>query len=102
MMKRNLLLLLGVIALTAVPLLIHYSRTGQPPFSATEEQAEDAIAASGYEPSNSGLWESFGPEIESMLFAVQAAIGAGLVGYCIGFYRGRHIQRKESSHDATG
>jgi cobalt/nickel transport protein len=38
------------------------------------------------------LWAPPGPEIESMLFAVQAAVGGALVGYCFGYLRGRRDQ----------
>ncbi len=34
------------------------------------------------------LWEPPSPEIESLLFAVQAALGAGVLGYYFGRRRG--------------
>ena len=34
-------------------------------------------------------------EIESLLFALQAAIGAGFIGYFIGYTRGKSKQKKE-------
>jgi len=36
------------------------------------------------------LWEPPRGEIESLLFVLQAAIGAGFIGYFIGYMRGKH------------
>ena len=41
------------------------------------------------------LWSPPGGETESLLFALQAAIGGALIGYVLGVYRGR----KSQSHD---
>ncbi len=110
MMKRNLLLLLGAIALMTVPLLIHASKETQQLFTGTDDQAEKLVAESGYEPGSAAFWEPPSAEIECMLFSLQAAIGSGLVFYCIGYYRGRHValsngsgqQQREDSKDAPG
>ena len=40
------------------------------------------------------FWEPPGGETESMLFAVQAAFGGVLIGYCFGFLRGRNSKDK--------
>lgn len=42
----------------------------------------------GYTPWFSSFWHP-PPETESMLFALQAAIGAVVIGYFIGYVRGR-------------
>lgn len=101
MIKQNLLLLAGVIILAVVPLLVYSSHDGEI-FSGADGQAEDVIAQMDpdYEPWYSSFWEPPSSEIESLLFALQAAIGAGLVCYAIGYYRGRHIQRKETAFDS--
>ncbi len=39
---------------------------------------------SDYEPWFSNIWEPPSGEIESMLFALQAALGAGFIGYFFG------------------
>ncbi len=103
-MKRNLLLLLGVVVLGTVPLLIHAGKEGEDVFSGADGQAQDLITElqPDYEPWFSPFWEPPSGEIESMLFALQAAVGAGMLCYCIGYYRGRHIARKERSEDASG
>ena len=38
------------------------------------------------------IWEPPGSETESLLFALQAAIGGILLGYVFGFFRGRQSQ----------
>jgi cobalt/nickel transport protein len=82
------LLLLGMAALiVAAPLVIHPGVE----FSGTDDPARDAVAAANpdYIPWAAPLWEPPGKEMESLLFALQAAIGAGLVGYAIGRRHGR-------------
>ena len=104
MMKRNLLLLLGVVVLAIVPLLIYMPKEGEEIFGGADGQATEAIQEShpDYQPWYSNFWEPPSAEIESMLFALQAAIGAGLVCYALGYYRGRHAKQKEDAKDAPG
>ena len=41
-----------------------------------------------YEPWANSLIELPGSETESLLFALQAAIGAGVIGYVLGYFKG--------------
>lgn len=50
--------------------------------------AADLIEASGYEPWIEPFWEPPSGEIESLLFALQAAIGATVIGYVFGYWKG--------------
>jgi cobalt/nickel transport protein len=97
-------MLLGVILLAAVPLWLHAPREDEELFMGTDGQAQELIREThpGYEPWYAGLWEPPSGEIESLLFALQAALGSGLVFYCLGYYRGRHVQQSESPRDAPG
>ena len=83
----NLLLIFIVIALAVVPLFI--ARDAE--FGGADGQAEEAITeiAADYEPWFSPIYEPPSGEIESLLFSLQAAIGAGIIGYGLGFFRGR-------------
>jgi cobalt/nickel transport protein len=92
-MKKNIILLLIVIILGVVPLFIQQGAE----FGGSDGQAEKAISkiAPDYKPWFHTLWEPPSGEIESLLFALQAAIGAGFIGYFIGFMRGKNKQADE-------
>lgn len=96
MKSRNWLLLAGVLLLTVVPLvLVKPNGEGTELFVGSDNQAEQAITASrpDYKPWCAPFWEPPSGEIESLLFGLQAALGAGALGYCLGFYRGRGKKR---------
>ncbi|MEN2978365.1 MULTISPECIES: energy-coupling factor ABC transporter substrate-binding protein [Tistrella] len=99
MIKRNLAMLAAVAALAIAPLLIHPPGTVE--FAGADGEAEAMITEihPDYQPWASPLWEPPSGEIESLLFALQAAIGAGLLGYYFGLRRGR---RDAAEDGATG
>ena len=49
----------------------------------------EAIEETGFKPWFSSIWEPPSGEIESLLFALQAAIGAIIIGYAFGYWRGQ-------------
>lgn len=101
MKRQNLLLLLGVIALAVIPLLvIKPGHDGEEIFTGSDGQAETVITEThpDYQPWFAPLWEPPSGEIESLLFGLQAALGAALIGYCLGFLRGRRSGK--SAHAA--
>ncbi|MBN9518256.1 energy-coupling factor ABC transporter substrate-binding protein [bacterium] len=85
----NLALAAGVIGLVAVPLLPGVG--GGKAFLGTDDQAKDAIkdASPGYEPWTEPVWEPPSGEVQTLLFTTQAAVGAGVLGYVLGYFRGR-------------
>ena len=89
MEKRHLVMILAVVIISVLPLII-YSGLGEEEgyFGGADDSAGDAIAETGYEPWFEPIWEPPSGEIESLLFAVQAAIGALIIGYVFGYYRG--------------
>jgi cobalt/nickel transport protein len=94
------LLLLGVvIVLAIVPLL--FIRDSE--FGGADAAAEEAITevAPDYEPWFTPLFEPPGGETESLLFAVQAAIGAGLIGYFFGLKHGQRQTRASTSAESA-
>lgn len=96
-MKRNLLLLSGVVLLSVIPFLKTFTyRVDQASFAGADGQAKEVVATidAGYTPWISPFWEPPSSEIESLLFGLQAAVGAGLIGYCLGFYRARLAARQ--------
>ena len=85
--KTNIILLLLVVIITIVPLYIAKGAE----FGGADGEAEVAITeiAPNYVPWFSSLYEPPSGEIESLLFALQAALGAGFIGYYIGYKRGK-------------
>lgn len=85
--KVNLILFLIVIAIVLVPLIF----MGGSEFGGADGEAEGVIAEINpeYEPWISPIWEPPSGEIESLLFSVQVAIGAGVFGYVIGMLNER-------------
>ncbi len=92
---NNWLLLLGVLVLTIAPLFI----VREAEFGGADGEAEAAISEvqPNYQPWFQPLIEPASKEIESLLFASQAALGAGIIGYAIGIYKGRQEQKMKSS-----
>ncbi len=81
------LLVVTVVLLIALPLAVH----GDSAFVGTDDAARKAVveidpaARPWFQP----LWSPPGGEVESFLFALQAALGGGVIGYYFGFQRGK-------------
>jgi cobalt/nickel transport protein len=95
---NNWLLLLAVVVLTVTPLML---RKGAE-FGGADGQAEEEIKKiqPQYEPWFNPLIELPSGEVESLLFSVQAATGAGVIGYVIGLYKGRSEQSKKQNENS--
>ena len=89
--RAGYLLLLGTIALVVLPLVFVKGNYG-----GSDDQASAAVAAAhpGFHPWFEPIWKPPSPEIESLLFAVQAAIGAGVIGYVLGRIHGAARERE--------
>ncbi|SDN27262.1 cobalt/nickel transport protein [Streptomyces sp. cf386] len=89
--KINVLLLLVVAALAVLPLALGLGDHKEEPFTGSDGEAETAITEikPDYEPWFSPLYEPPSGEIESALFSLQAALGAGVLAYYFGLHRGR-------------
>ncbi|GAA3120485.1 energy-coupling factor ABC transporter substrate-binding protein [Streptomyces rectiviolaceus] len=89
--KINTLLLLIVAALAVLPLALGLGDDEKEPFTGSDAQAETAITEikPDYEPWFSPLYEPPSGEVESALFALQAALGAGVLAYYFGLRKGR-------------
>ena len=83
--KKNIILIIIILIIGIVPLLMVKSE-----FGGSDDKGEDIIKEINpdYEPWANNLIELPGPETESLLFALQAAIGAGGIGYVLGYFKG--------------
>ena len=102
---QNILLIIGVIVLALLPLWIVERPAAGPDgevaiFGGADDQAKNLIGEINpeYQPWFESLIEPASGEIASMLFALQAAIGAGFIGYYIGVGRTREKRRREMEH----
>ncbi|MDQ8702577.1 energy-coupling factor ABC transporter substrate-binding protein [Streptomyces sp. LHD-70] len=100
--KINTILLLVVAALAVLPLALGLGDHKEEPFAGADAEAETAITKidPDYEPWFSPLYEPPSGEVESALFALQAAIGAGVLAYYFGLRKGRR-QGEERAASAT-
>jgi cobalt/nickel transport protein len=82
---QNIVFLAFAVALTVVPLFI----TKEAEFTGADNLAQQAITRlyPNYTPWFKSLWEPPGSEMESLLFTLQAALGAGFIGYYLGSHR---------------
>ena len=92
---RSLLLLLAAAAIVAAPMVIPGIEGS---FSGTDDVASAAIEAArpGFTRWTAPFWEPPSKEVESTIFALQAAFGAGILGYVLGR---RHGSRRRDTDD---
>jgi cobalt/nickel transport protein len=91
MKSKYYLILIGVIVVLFVaPLLIQPSAE----YGGADGAAEDAISETGYTPWFESIWEPPSGEIESLLFALQAALGSIVIGYYVGYEKGRRVKKE--------
>lgn len=89
---KNMIILGFVVSLAVLPLYI----ASDAEFGGADGQASEAIMElnADYTPWFESFWEPPSGEIESLLFALQAAIGSGFVFYYLGYSKGRHALNK--------
>jgi cobalt/nickel transport protein len=97
MAVTNLCLLILVVLITVIPLISIKNAK----FEGSDDQAETAIMEinGSYKPWFAPIFVPPSGEIESLLFCLQAAIGAGLIGYAFGYWRGRQKKAKRIFND---
>ena len=92
-METKHIILLGLVVLIiALPLII-YAGKGEDEgyFGGSDDAGSEAIEDTGYHPWFNPIWEPPSGEIESLLFALQAAIGAIIIGYFMGYSKARKV-----------
>ncbi|MEG4809258.1 energy-coupling factor ABC transporter substrate-binding protein [Microcoleus sp. F8-D3] len=96
--QQNWMLVIAVIALAVIPLVFVRGEYG-----GADGEAQKAIAEiqPDYQPWFNHFFEPASGEIESLLFATQAALGAGVIGYAIGLYKGRTESHKSDDESPS-
>jgi cobalt/nickel transport protein len=93
----NVGLLSIALVLSLAPVLIFQGKE----FKATDSKNQTAIeeVQPGYKPWFEPVIKPSGGEIETFLFATQAAIGSGVTCYILGLYKGRNEQQRDRDRD---
>lgn len=88
--NKHVILVILVIIIAIIPFMM-FPGQGEDDgkFGGADGAASEAIEGLGYEPWFGSFWEPPSGEIESLLFALQAAIGAIIIGYYFGYQRGK-------------
>lgn len=93
----NLALIAAVVAIFVVSFVLAPKPHGdEEGFIGTDSVVTGMLADQGTEPWFEPIFEPGSGEIESGLFALQAALGAGVLGYVLGNLRGRSRTRPDA------
>ena len=88
--KKILVLIIILAIIVVLPFVIHNGKgEDEGYFGGSDDSASEIIETSGFQPWFSSIWEPPSAEIESLVFAVQAAIGALIIGFIFGYWRGQ-------------
>jgi len=93
------LLVLGVVVLVALPLVLD---GGTSDFAGTDAAAAELAEAQGAQPWFASVFTPSSSEVESGLFALQAALGGGVLGYVLGRLRGRRLAERAAPDRPRG
>jgi cobalt/nickel transport protein len=77
-----------VLAIFAIIFAIQ-SGSGRYEYAGTDNAGASLIQSSGYEPWTKPIWTPPGNEVATLLFCLQSAAGALVIGYFFGYNRGR-------------
>lgn len=97
-MSRKLELIVLAILLIFVAQFVYVSSTTDAEYGGADDKPADVIeqiTGGTYTPIAHPIWEPPSGEIESLLFALQAAIGASIIGYFLGYYRAKNNYEKK-------
>ena len=99
MEKKKIVTILILIALCAVILIFPLMTIRDSEFGGADGAAEDVIAEMNpdYEPWAENIIELPGGETETLLFCLQAALGALIIGYGFGYFAARKKYRSEEA-----
>lgn len=91
--KLELIFVVFIIAFAAV-FIYEQNAQAQAKWEGSDDQGSAAIEATGYTPWIQPIWTPPSSEVESLLFSIQSGLGAFVIGYFFGFYRGKRDSAK--------
>lgn len=91
-------LLAGIVVVLVTSYLLGARSAGGNGFAGTDQIVTTQLEDRGVQSWFPGIGGPRSTEIEAGLFALQAAIGAGVLGYVLGFLRGRATKRAADDH----
>lgn len=99
MEKKQVITILILLLLCAVILVFPLMTIRDSEFGGADGEAEEAIAAvdPDYEPWAESIIELPGGETETLLFCLQTALGAIVIGYGFGYFAARKKYRSEEA-----
>lgn len=91
-MKKNIILIFIVIILAVIPLFINSNKE----FGGADGEAENVIMEidNNYEPWTESIWAPPSGEVESLIFALQASLGTGIIAFGFGYAIGKRKSDK--------
>ncbi len=103
-MRLEIIALLVILAFFGA--FAYVSSTGHHEWSGADSQAENVITkltGGAYQPWFQSIYKPPSSEIESLLFALQAAIGSLIIGYFLGYYRAlAKVKAAQASEEKEG
>lgn len=90
-LKKTILSVVVIITLFLVPLFVLKNTE----FVGTDDKAVSTVMSidSNYKPWITSMKLSDSPEIASTLFALQAALGASVIAYYVGYSKGKKVNK---------
>ncbi len=98
--KKNIILLCLAAAIILSPLILYNGLTEEEGyFTGSDGQGPEYLESQGYEPWIEPIWSPPSGEVEVLFFSLQAAIGALIIGYFVGYYNGLAKGRRQDEMD---
>lgn len=91
----------GLVALVLLFCIPFYTAPAESEFGGTDSAVTDILEENGATPWFQPIAPPAGAEVESGLFAMQAALGSGIMFYCLGRMAGRRKAEKEAGGSAS-
>lgn len=98
-MKTGVILILLCVLIAVIPLVLIKGSDFGGSDDAASKTISEILNVKEYKPWASPVFEPPGGETESLLFSLQAAIGAGIFGYGIGILKERTKQKRKTTND---